>query len=94
MRFKTRTSRNEAVTNLRRLLAELQVKEGVTISSIHNSNGASSPGSPNSQKRMANLTHGHNVTEIPALPTLHDDENAEDMLVPLSVVHQELDRDY
>ena len=84
LKFKSRGTRNDLLFGLRGLLAELQVNEGVSISSIltpqvKNGNRSGSPirSRPGEDKRME---------ECPGLPP-----NADTITVPLPEVHKVID---
>lgn len=91
MKFKSRSARNDLLLGLRSLLADMQVNEGVSISSIQNptSNGQGVSSSP-MRKRPAGQTNGppspRRQAENHPLP-----RDAENMLVPLSEVHKIID---
>ena len=91
IRFKTRTARNDTLMSLRRLLADLQVNEGLGVSSIHAAS-VNAPPSPKSQTRMSYVSNGpdNNGTTLSNGFVNKDPENA---MIPLSLVHQELNKE-
>lgn len=82
LQFKSRGSRNDLLSGLRGLLADLQVNEGVGISSIQ------SPSVRNGNVSDSPLRSrpGEEKTKQPALPP-----NAEHIMVPLPEVHKSID---
>lgn len=62
-RFKSRSARNDALNGLRSVLADMQIREGVSISGLHS-------------------------TEV-----FDEDDEREEILVPLSAVHEVINRE-
>lgn len=85
VRFKTRAARNDTLMNIRRLLADLQLSEGLGVSSIH-------AASPKSQTRMGYVSHGADSNGA-SLPNGLQNKDPENIMIPLSLVHQELDKE-
>jgi hypothetical protein len=84
LKFKSRGTRNDLLFGLRGLLAELQVNEGVRISSIqtpqvHNGNITGSP-------IRSRPGEGKKIEAISALPP-----NADKIVIPLLEVHKVID---
>mmetsp|Transcript_9012 Transcript_9012/g.13072 ORF Transcript_9012/g.13072 Transcript_9012/m.13072 type:complete len:1706 (-) Transcript_9012:256-5373(-) len=85
LRFKSRSSRNDVMVGLRGLLADLQIREGVGISSIHSPH----PTSP-SRRRLpgANTAHPHHTS-----PMDMDSDHEDDVMIPLADVHKEINKE-
>lgn len=88
LKFKSRGSRNDLLFGLRGLLAELQVNEGVSISSIATpkQNGTRSASPMRSSSPMRSVIGEAKIDEEPALPP-----NADKIMVPLTDVHKAID---
>ena len=91
IRFKSRTSRNDALLSVRHLLADLQVNEGVSISTVHNvsTNGSNSP---KAQSRMGYVSHGPDSSQV-ASEMLNNNAAPENLMVPLSMVQNEINKE-
>jgi hypothetical protein len=95
LRFKSRSARNDLMNGLRALLADLQIREGVGISSIHapkTSRAANGPkGQP--QRRMPNansqVAQEQQIRQVPQ----KERPNAEDIMIPLIDVHKAINKE-
>lgn len=89
LRFKSRSARNDLMTGLRGLLADLQIHEGVSISSIHTSKALDDAQSPRHGRRMpnSNAAHAHSESHIP--PPMDNG----DIVVPLKDVHEAINKE-
>jgi hypothetical protein len=88
LKFKSRGTRNDLLFGLRGLLADLQVNEGVSISTIQapeikNGNTLGSPLRSRPGDETSGYSAGDSLSFVP--------ENAENVLVPLSEVHKVID---
>jgi hypothetical protein len=90
LRFKSRTSRNDLMTGLRGLLADLQIREGVSVSSLHTMKKNASP----HRRRMpaANVAATNQNQLIPQPQNGHD-APSHDILIPLDMVHREMNKE-
>jgi len=88
LRFKSRGTRNDLMNGLRGLLADLQIHEGVSISTMQvprstaHHTPSKSPSNPSGKKNMANGDVAH--------PPIHPPP--EDITVPLSDVHKAINK--
>jgi len=97
LRFKSRSARNDLMNGLRALLADLQIREGVGISSIHAPRGSSSRASMTSnrqpQRRMPNansqVAQEQQIRQVPQ----KERPNAEDIMIPLTDVHKAINKE-
>lgn len=78
-KFKSRTARNELMVGLRGLLGDLQIHEGVSVSSMH------TPGEPEPPNPRGRQVHPHSVELAPMANG--------DIMVPLSEVHKVIDQE-
>ena len=88
VRFKAPAARNDTLMNIRRILADFQVKEGISISDVH-SGVTKEPSSPRSQARMKYVSHGHDSNG----PAHIYHQDAENPMIPLSMVQDEVNRE-
>lgn len=100
LKFKSRSARNDLLLGLRGVLAEMQVNEGVNISSIQSpsvmGNGVSS--SPMRRRPGDDDAKQGSIFDSPRSPKRSTSQrqnilqsDAENMLVPLSEVHKTID---
>jgi len=92
IKFMSRSSRNDLLNGLRSVLADMQIDEGVSISSMHTLDSAQQH--KNQRRRMpnANVTR-HSPEDGGALDLDHDEEDPDAFMVPLSEVKAALDRE-
>lgn len=85
IRFKSRAARNDLMVGLRGLLADLQIKEGLSVSSLHTFTPQTS-----STRRMptANAVASQSKTQV--IPTAPDDQH---IMVPLKIVHHQMNKE-
>lgn len=87
LRFKSRSSRNDIMDGLRGLLAELQIKEGVGISTIQ------TPGQVNAPEQVGRMMPGANVKAAQAEnQQIPSEDGNMDVLIPLADVHKEINK--
>lgn len=79
MKFKSRSARNELMLGLRGMLGDLQIHEGVSVSSMH------TPGQPEPPNAGGRQVHPHAVEMSPMANG--------DIMVPLSEVHKVIDQE-
>jgi len=94
VKFMSRSSRNDMLNGLRGILADLQIHEGVSISSIHTPNLQKN--TAGSRRRMPNAnTHKDGQPDEPFIPDDEDvdEQNTQDILVPLTDVKLALNRE-
>uniref|UniRef100_A0A7S2H2U5 Uncharacterized protein n=1 Tax=Helicotheca tamesis TaxID=374047 RepID=A0A7S2H2U5_9STRA len=85
LRFKSRSARNDLLTGLRGLLADLQIHEGVSISTIQTPKAAMDAASA---RKMPNAnTAAYQANQA------HELRANSNMLVPLSEVHDAIDKE-
>ena len=82
LKFKSRGTRNDLLIGLRGLLADLQVNEGISISTIQTPSTKNDPTIPRSPLRSRN---GDNSSQS-VLPT-----DAENIKIPMADVHKAID---
>lgn len=80
MKFKSRSARNEVMVGLRGILGDLQIHEGVSVSSMH------TPGEPEPPNAAGGMGRGPHSVEMSPMAN-------GDMLVPLSEVHSVIDQE-
>jgi len=93
VKFKSRSARNDLLNGLRGLLADVQIHEGVSVSTIYSPNKEQNSGnSRGSTRRMpnANSKEAHNNVAQIEEPK---QTNKPEILVPLSEVHKALNRE-
>lgn len=90
LKFKSRSARNDLLLGLRGLLAEMQVNEGVSISSIQSPKVNGGQGVSGSPMRNSQRNGAMRGPPSPQRQRVQKKE-AENMLVPLSDVHKIID---
>jgi hypothetical protein len=85
IRFKSRAARNDLMIGLRGLLADLQIKEGLSVSSLHTFTPQSS-----STRRMPTANAVASQSKAHVIPAATDDQH---IMVPLKIVHQQMNRE-
>jgi len=90
LRFKSRAARNDLMIGLRGFLADLQIREGVSVSSLHTMKKNASP----HRRRMpaANAAASNNAP-IPQPAQNGQEMPSHDILIPLDMVHREMNKE-
>jgi len=88
LRFKSRAARNDLMIGLRGLLADLQIKEGLSVSSLHTVTPQ-----PSSTRRMPTANAVAHQSKGPVMPTIIDDDDEQTVTVPIQIVHREMNRE-
>jgi len=84
MKFKSRSARNELMVGLRGLLGDLQIHEGVSVSSMHTP-GQPEPPQSRGVSGSVRQVHPHSVEMSPMANG--------DIMVPMSEVHKVIDQE-
>lgn len=94
VKFMSRSSRNDLLNGIRGVLADLQIHEGVSISSIHTPHEGRRE---SSRRRMPNANTAHPQEQQGGDPSLFEnedeDEDPQEILVPLADVKMALNRE-
>jgi len=88
LRFKSRAARNDLMIGIRGLLADLQIHEGISVSSLHTNKTQ-----PPSARRMPAANAAAHQSKAHVMPAAVENGVDRKVMVPLEVVHSEMNKE-
>lgn len=93
VKFKSRSARNDLMSGLRGLLADVQIHEGISVSTLYSPQKSANPASNRGPGRRMPNANSKEAQNQPHVPEESKESNGPEILVPLSEVHKALNRE-